>query len=159
MTDVFISYGREAAVEGFVHKLKRDLEDTQLSVWLDVDLDGILAGEKFPRELEIALRNCKALIAVLTKKYVASKWCPKELLYAIGKNKRIFPIIREEEWNDESMEGVDFMICDYNWVSFLPSDDYDAALQKLVVGLKTATEQLQEDEQLQSDDSGEEQGM
>ena len=156
MADVFISYGREPTVKDFVHKLKKDLEDEQLSVWLDVD--GVRAGAKFPQTIEIALHKCKALIAVLTKKYVASEWCKKELTFAIGK-KRIFPIIREEGWNSVSRKGVDLMTCDCNWVSFLPSDDYNEALRILVDGLKAATEQLQEDEPLQSDDSGEERGM
>ena len=154
MADVFISYGREATMKDFVHKLKRDLEDAHLSVWLDVD--GVQAGAKFARKLEVALHNCKALIAVLMKKYVTSEWCKKELVFAIREKKRIFPIICEEGWNTVSMEGVDLMTCDRNWVSFLPSDDYNKALHMLVVGLK---EDEKSDKQLQSDDSGEERGM
>ena len=58
--------------------------------------------------------------------------------------KPVFPIIREEGWdvleqfvfNKESKEGVKYMKASSNCVSFLPSDDYGAALQKLIAGLK-----------------------
>ena len=70
--DVFLSYGREDEVKKFVRKLKKDLEDAQLSVWLDEE--DIPAGTEWPLAIRIALSECKALIAVLTKKYVFSRF-------------------------------------------------------------------------------------
>ena len=70
--DIFTSYGREGeGVLEFVKQLKADLEVNGVSVWLDAD--DILAGCDFHVEIEVALKSCRALIRVLTKKYVQSR--------------------------------------------------------------------------------------
>ena len=130
--DVFVSYGREDEVKKFVRKLKKDLESAQLSVWLDEE--DIPAGTEWPKVIGIALNKCKTLIAVLTKKYVSSRFCKSELYVACTNQKPIFPVIREEGWDE--CEGVKYMTAASSWVSFLPTDDYDAALQRLIAGLK-----------------------
>ena len=137
--DVFLSYDREDTVKEFVRKLKRDLEGAQLSVWLDEE--DIPAGtEKQVLAIEIALRDCKALVVVVTKKYISSSFCKSELYVACEKKKPVFPVIREEGWDvvftKECSEGVKYVKATSNCVSFLPSDDYGAALQKLIGGLK-----------------------
>ena len=133
--DVFVSYSRDSTVKEFVRRLKSDLEEKQLSVWLDEE--DIQAGTEWPVEIGRALRECKALIPVLTKKYVTSSFCKSELCSYVSQNKPVFPIIREKDWDaSEKGEGVKFMIGAYNWVRFLPCDDYAFALQKLVDGLK-----------------------
>ena len=136
--DVFVSYGREDEVKKFVCKLKKDLESAQLSVWLDEE--DIPAGTEWPRVIGIALSECKALIAVLTKKYVSSRFCKSELYVACTNQKPIFPLIREKGWDsvsvDKECEGVKYMIAASNWVSFLPTDDYGSAIQRLIAGLK-----------------------
>ena len=136
--DVFVSYGREDEVKKFVRKLKKDLESAQLSVWLDEE--DIPAGTEWPRVIGIALSECKALIAVLTKKYVSSRFCKSELYVACTNQKPIFPLIREKGWDsvsvDKECEGVKYMIAASNWVSFLPTDDYGSAIQRLIAGLK-----------------------
>ena len=144
--DVFVSYDREDTVNEFVRKLKRGLEGAQLSVWLDVE--DIPAGTEEPvllAAIGIALRDCKALVVVVTKKYISSSFCKSELYVAYEQKKPVFPVIREEGWDvltlqqsvfKECSEGVKYMKATSNCVSFLPSDDYGAALQKLTAGLK-----------------------
>ena len=135
--DVFVSYGREDEVKKFVRKLKKDLEGAQLSVWLDEE--DIPAGTEWPRVIGIALSECKALIAVLTKKYVSSRFCKSELYVACTNQKPIFPVIREKGWDvsvDKECEGVKYVTAASNWVSFLPTDDYGSAIQRLIAGLK-----------------------
>ena len=128
--DVFISYDREDTVKEFVGKLKRDLEGAQLSVWLDKE--DIPAGTKKPvLAIRIALRDCKALVVVVTKKYISSSFCKSELCVAYEKNKPVFPVIREEGW-----DVLKYMKTTSDCVSFLPSDDYGAALQTLTARLK-----------------------
>ena len=145
--DVFISYDREDTVKEFVRKLKRDLEDAQLSVWL-YDEDIPAGTEKPVLAIEIALRDCKALVVVVTKKYISSLFCKSELYVACEKKKPVFPVIREESWDvlqsvfkEESSDGVKYMKTATS-VSFHPSDDYGAALQKLIVGLKESVVRL-----------------
>ena len=141
--DVFISYDREDTVKEFVRKLKRGLEGAQLSVWLDKE--DIPAGTEKPvLAIGIALRDCKALVVVVTKKYISSSFCKSELCVACETKKPVFPVIREEGWDvspqqpvfKECTEGVKYMKATSNCVSFLPSDDYGAALQKLTAGLR-----------------------
>ena len=140
--DVFISYDREDTVKEFVRKLKRGLEGAQLSVWLDKE--DIPAGTEKPvLAIRIALRDCKALVVVVTKKYISSPFCKSELCVAYEKKKPVFPVIREEGWDvlqqsmlKECSEGVKYMKATSNCVSFLPSDDYGSALQKLTARLK-----------------------
>ena len=96
MAKLFLSYSRENAVKKFVRQLKRDLEDAQLSVWLDEE--DIPAGTEAPLATAIyitALTSCKALIAVLTKNYVSSGYCKSELYVAYCSRKPIFPVVRE----------------------------------------------------------------
>ena len=69
--DIFISYSREEGVREFVKKLKVDLEANGVSVWLDVD--DIPTGSDFHKEIGLALQSCRALIPVLTKRYVQSR--------------------------------------------------------------------------------------
>ena len=141
--DVFVSYDREDTVKEFVRKLRRDLEGAHLSVWLDED-DLPAGTEKPVLAIRIALRDCKALIVVVTKKYLSSSFCKSELYVANEKKKPVFPVIREEGWdeleqsvfNAKCSESVKYMKATNNCLSFLPSDDYGAALQNLIAGLK-----------------------
>ena len=137
--DLFVSYSREDTVKEFVQKLKKDLEGAQVSVWLDVE--DIPSGTEEPLAIAItftALSNCKALIAILTKNYISSRFCKSELYFACRTDQKpIFPVVREEGWeaaavSEECSEGVKYMKAACNWVSFLPSDDYGLAVQKLV---------------------------
>ena len=140
--DVFVSYDREDTVKQFVRKLKIDLKGAQLSVWLDEDLPA--GTERQVLAIEIALRDCKALVVVVTKKYISSSFCKSELYVACEKKKPVFPVIREEGWdvleqslfNTKCSEGVKYMKATNNCVSLLPSDYYCAALQKLITGQK-----------------------
>ena len=133
--DVFLSYGREESVKKFVRQLKVDLETEQLSVWLDEE--AIPAGTEWPKEIGIALRECKALIPVVTKKYISSQYCKNELYVVHGYMKPIFPIIHEDGWKEsDDGEGVNLMIAASNWAMFRPMDDYGMSLQRLVEGLK-----------------------
>ena len=77
-TDVFVSYDREYTVKEFVRKLKRDLESAQLSVWLDEE-DVSAGTEKPVAAVRIALRDWKALVVVVTKKYLSTSFCKNEL--------------------------------------------------------------------------------
>ena len=137
--DVFVSYDRENTVKEFVRKLKRGLESAQLSVWLD-DEDVPTGTEKPVLAIRIALCDCKALVVVVTKKYLSTSFCKSELYVACENKKPVFPVILEESWDvlEQSVfsnEGVKYMKASSNCVSFLPSDDYGAALQKLIAGL------------------------
>ena len=60
------------------------------SVFLDVDRDdGIIAGEKWEKVLYRELRTCQVLIALVSKQWLASRWCFAEFSHAREKGKTI----------------------------------------------------------------------
>ena len=134
--DIFISYGREDGVREFAKKLKRDLEANCVSVWLDVD--DIPTGSDFHVEIGVALRSCRALIPILTKKYVHSRYCKGELYVANGQNKILLPVIYEDGWEEgEEGAGVHYIVAAYNWAFFRPNqDDHQESINKLISGAK-----------------------
>lgn len=75
--EIFISYGRDPFVTKFVHKLKGDLEEVGFSVWLDSH--DIPAGSDWHGAIGAGLTRCKAIIPVMTKKYIGSRYCVNEV--------------------------------------------------------------------------------
>ena len=134
--ELFISYGREEGVREFAKKLKSDLEENGVSVWLDVD--DIPTGSDFHVEIGVALKSCRALVAILTRKYVHSRYCKGELYVANSQEKVLLPVIYEDGWNvGEEGAGVNYIVAAYNWAFFRPNrDDYQESLEKLVHGIK-----------------------
>ena len=134
--DVFISYGREDGVREFAKKLKSDLEENGVSVWLDVD--DIPTGSDFHVEIGVALKSCRALVAILTRKYVHSRYCKGELYVANSQEKVLLPVIYEDGWEEgEEGAGVNYIVAAYNWAFFRPNrDDYQESLNKLICGAK-----------------------
>lgn len=132
---IFISYGRETEVVEFVRWLKGELESVGFDVWLDTQ--DIAAGGVWREEIGKALKSCDSLIAVITKKYVTSRYCKNELYVAEKETKTIYPLIYDKDWKTvEGSAGVDYVINSLNWTMF-PSGSRDStSLQKLVSGLK-----------------------
>ena len=75
--ELFISYGREAAVSQFVEKLKTDVEAVGFSVWLDTH--DIPSGSDWHGAIGAGLSHCKAILPVITQKYLGSRYCVNEV--------------------------------------------------------------------------------
>lgn len=75
--DLFISYGREPSVISFAHRLKADLERGGFSVWLDAS--DIPAGSDWHGAIGSGLVGCKAILPILTNKYIGSRYCVNEV--------------------------------------------------------------------------------
>ena len=135
--EIFISYGREPEVIEFVKKLKNDLEQSKFTAWLD--LDDIPAGSDWHGAIGTGLHNCRALVAVITNKYLNSRYCSSELYTADGDRKRIYPVLLEDVdfGASETARGVKYVISGINWTMFRPRvDDYATSLGRLVQGLR-----------------------
>ena len=134
--DIFLSYSRED--NDFVKKLKRDLESHGYSVWIDTD--DIHTGADWHSVIGTALQNSKALIAVLTAKYLVSKYCKNELFMASHQKKPIFPIMLETvDFSSKDGAGVLLAVSSLNWTSFTGNDSkssYSKSFTKLLEGLK-----------------------
>ena len=62
-------------------------------IFLDIDPDkGIPAGVDWEQELYSKLRRARAVVALLSANWVASKWCFHEVATARAQGKPIFPI-------------------------------------------------------------------
>lgn len=134
--DIFLSYGREESTTPFVTRLKADLEQEGYSVW--VDTADIPSGSDWHTAIGQALQNCKALVALITRKYIKSKFCKNELFMYDSTHKPIFPVFLEEVNFDSHEEaGVLYVISSINWIMATGGlAAYDNALAKLLEGMK-----------------------
>lgn len=117
--EVFLSYGRDPQrVNGFVQKLQSDLEAEGISVWRDTD--DIDVGSDWHNKIADGVYNCRALLCVLTNKYINSRNCRGELFYANEKKKLIFPVLYEDiAWDkDANSRGVGYVVNSFNRAEF-----------------------------------------
>lgn len=135
--DIFLSYGREPTTAPFVSRLKSDLEGAGYSVWLDtVDIP---SGSDWHSAIGDGLRRCTALIALITHKYIRSKYCKNEMFMADLTHKSIFPIFLEKvDFNSSEDAGVLYTISSINWIMLTSGmAGYDAAFSQLLEGMKS----------------------
>jgi hypothetical protein len=92
MTAIFISYS--SADNAAAAEMKAWLEaQGHTSLFLDFDPEaGIKGGSGWEQTLYQQLRQCQAVIALLTPSWLASKWCFAELVQARERGKAIFPV-------------------------------------------------------------------
>ena len=66
-------------------------------IFLDLDPQrGIAAGERWERALNAAANRCEAVLFLVSKAWLASVWCRRELNLAHHLNKRLFGILIED---------------------------------------------------------------
>ena len=92
MTAIFISHS--SADNAAAAEMKGWLEaQGHTSLFLDFDPEaGIKGGSGWEQTLYQNLRQCQAVIALLTPNWLASKWCFAELVQARERGKAIFPV-------------------------------------------------------------------
>src|SRR5262245_62577911 len=65
-------------------------------VFLDLDPDrGIAAGERWERALNQAASRCEAVLFLISRHWLESRWCLKEFNLARKLNKRLFGALIE----------------------------------------------------------------
>jgi len=89
MSDFFISHAKKDG-RAFALELHDQLEGDGFPAWFD-ERD-IEPGANWPRSIETAVRNCIALLFVLTPGSIASQTCMDELDLAINLGKPILPL-------------------------------------------------------------------
>ena len=92
MSAIFISHSTKdnADTEAMAHWLK---EQGHTSYFIDYDeQSGIKAGTDWAQALYQRLRQCQAVIALVTPNWLESKWCFGEMVMARENGKPIFPI-------------------------------------------------------------------
>ena len=125
------------------------LSHLRFSVWLDTD--DIISGSDWHGALGTALDSCKAVIPVITQKYISSHFCKGELYMANSERKLIFPIFLEDVdlSANELTRGVKFIISGVNWTMFRSGvEDYNNSLEKLIQGMNEKGEVVEFDKSI-----------
>lgn len=131
--DIFISYSREPRSTGHLKKLKESLEGLGYSVWLDeTDIPG---GSDWHSAIGTALKHCKAVVALITNRYLSSKYCRNELYMGESLHKCILPVLLEDV-QDDFDPGVHFAIASVNWIKAVDNFDVEGVVAQLDEGLK-----------------------
>lgn len=92
MTSIFISHSSADNIAAAEMKAWLEAQG-HASLFLDFDPEaGIKGGAGWEQTLYQKLRQCQAVIALLTPGWLASKWCFAELVQARERGKAIFPV-------------------------------------------------------------------
>ena len=95
MSHIFISYSTQNSA--YAVKLADKLRDEGFNVW--IDNAKLRSGQNWWEEIVYALRECGAIIAVMTPEAKASKWVQREVALADNWNKPAFPVLLNgENW-------------------------------------------------------------
>lgn len=95
MSRLFISHSSQNNAEAAA-LLKWLKEQGWDDVFLDITPDrGIAAGEKWERSLNEAASRCEAVLFLVSRPWIASRWCRKEYDLARRLNKRLFGALVE----------------------------------------------------------------
>lgn len=86
--DVFISYSRVNSQEA--ETVLRILSDSGISYW--IDKDGVYSGDNFKETIVDAIDSSKAVIFLSSESSNSSRYCIREVEYAVRENKLILPI-------------------------------------------------------------------
>lgn len=128
---VFISYSREDARE-IVSRLEQDLNANGVDTWRD---DQIRPGVPFAEELETAIDNSYAMLAVMSPNVRKSRWARSEWYYAISRSDvAIIPLV--VNGFDEQVFPIELGTLNRLHLT----EDYDSSLQDIIQLLKLAQE-------------------
>ena len=95
MSRLFLSHSSQNNVEAVAI---RDwlMAEGWNDVFLDLDPEqGIKAGERWERALNEAASRCEAVLFLVSRSWLASRWCLKEFNLARKLNKRLFGVLIE----------------------------------------------------------------
>ncbi|KAJ0405627.1 hypothetical protein P43SY_007728 [Pythium insidiosum] len=101
--DVMISYTHSH--KEFALKLRKSLEDANITTWLDVmDPSGIGGGAVWREEIARGVTNAAVVMCILTDDYAQSQWCMKELALAKQVGTPIMAISTEHAHISEELQ-------------------------------------------------------
>jgi TIR domain len=122
---VFISYSRPD--RAFVARLAESLRAAGVQTWTDVE--NIVAGAKWQKEIEKGLMDALVLIYVASENSVSSHWMEAELQRFLEKQRRVIPIVID----DHGANNLPISLLPFQWADF--RGDYDVAFQRLLKGI------------------------
>ena len=134
--DLFISYSHSPHTLPMVQRLQQDLQEAGYSVWLDTA--DIASGSNWHSAIGEGVRDCRALLALLSERYINSKYCRNELFMADSIQKPIFPVLLETvDLSSRAASGVQYVVTSLNHIDIAMAG-YEASLASLLQGLTSA---------------------
>lgn len=123
---LFISYASED--RPWVSQLSADLERDGHETWLD--RDDLLGGDNWRDEIVRAIRECDAMVVVLSQSSAASREVAREAEVADNIGKRIIPVVKEAC----NPLGMSLILSGKHWIDF-STGDYVGARGQLVAAI------------------------
>ncbi len=97
MSRIFLSHSSANNAEAVALRDWLANEGWKEDIFLDLDPQrGIAAGERWERALNAAANRCEAVLFLVSKAWLASRWCLKEFNLAHRLNKRLFGVLIED---------------------------------------------------------------
>ena len=125
LNEVFISYSRKD--KEFIKDLVSDLEKSAFSAW--VDWDDIPKTARWREEIREGIEGAHTFIFIISGASVTSDECKKEIDYAIDKNKRVIPVMLEEDVENKLVHQG---LSELNYIFYSQTDTYEIAKKQLV---------------------------
>jgi hypothetical protein len=122
---IFMSYSRIDEEE--IQRVRADLINSRVDCW--VDTTNIQTGDRLSSVIEEAIRQSSLFFAYITKAYLSSRWCMKELEYALqADGVTVAPYADSKA----TLEAVPADLMDEMSFGVLGSDNYVRSLLELV---------------------------
>ena len=97
MSRIFLSHSSQNNAQAVALYDWLGREGWKDEIFLDLDpTRGIAAGDRWERALNEAANRCEAVVFLVSKAWIASGWCRKELNLAYRLNKRLFGVLIED---------------------------------------------------------------
>ena len=105
MLRIFLSHSSTNNAEAVALRDWLEREGWKGEIFLDLDPNrGIVTGSRWERQLNEAANRCEAVLFLVSKAWISSDWCRKELNLAHRLNKPLFGVLIEDLANEEIPE-------------------------------------------------------
>lgn len=123
MTDVFISYASEHGE--LRDRVKNAFARHAITTW--IHNKDIKSGQDFATAINVGIEQADNLVFFISNKSLTSEYCIKELNYAISFNKRIIPVLIEENITEEQPK----VLSSLQYIDLLGADNENVFNQKI----------------------------
>jgi WD40 repeat protein len=124
MANVYLSYSSQD-IE-FARRLTADLQKSGLNFWMN--WEGPPPTLEAWKETEKSIEESDVCLFLISPDSARSKLCGREIGCAVSNGKRLIPLLVRDIKEDEKP----FQLRHLNWILFRESDDFDAAIKKLL---------------------------
>lgn len=141
MAKIFVSYSRKNI--DFAKRLTGVLQEREMDFW--VDWEGIPPTVDWRQQIQKGIEEAGTFLFIMSPDSVKSKVCKEELGIAVKNGKRLIPAVVEDVAWDEAPPEPSHL----NYIFFRETDDFDAALNKLLTAIDTDYDWVQTHRRLQ----------